>query len=66
VTEQHTKILEHEETIEKLRAQRERMLSKMKEMKTNNEALADQVKFQESAFKKLSSCLLRLNNLVHL
>ena len=34
---------EHEETLEKLRDQRERMLTKMKEMKTNNESLTDQV-----------------------
>ncbi|UJR14143.1 hypothetical protein I4U23_001137 [Adineta vaga] len=37
-------ISEHEETSEKLRAQRERMLNKMKEMKTNNESLTDQLK----------------------
>ena len=34
---------EHEETLEKLRDQRERMLTKMKEIKTNNESLTDQV-----------------------
>jgi len=44
ITEQRKKILEHEETLEKIRAQRERMLNKMKEMKSNNETLANQVK----------------------
>jgi uncharacterized coiled-coil protein SlyX len=44
ITEQRKKILEHEETLEKIRAQRERMLNKMKEMKGNNETLANQVK----------------------
>ncbi len=45
VSEQRNKILEYEETIEKLRVQREKMLNKMKEMKANNETLTDQVKF---------------------
>ncbi|CAF4691987.1 unnamed protein product, partial [Rotaria sp. Silwood2] len=44
ISEQRNQILEHAETLEKLRAQRERMLSKMKEMKTNNEELTDQLK----------------------
>ncbi len=50
VSEQRKKILEHEETLEKLRSQRERMLAKMKDMKTNNEILADQVIFQKCFF----------------
>ncbi len=45
VSEQRNKILEYEETLEKLRSQRERMLNKMKEMKTNNETLTNQVNF---------------------
>ncbi|CAM4858866.1 unnamed protein product [Rotaria socialis] len=44
ISEQRSKILEHEETLEKLRTQRERMLNKMKEMKTNNEILVNQLK----------------------
>ncbi|CAF3945710.1 unnamed protein product [Adineta steineri] len=44
ITDQHKKIREHEDTIEKLRSQRERMLTKMKEMKINNETLANQLK----------------------
>ncbi len=43
VLEQRNKILEYEETLEKLRSQRERMLTKMKEMKTNNETLTNEV-----------------------
>ncbi|CAF1138756.1 unnamed protein product [Rotaria sordida] len=44
ISEQRNQILEKEETLEKLRTQRERMLSKMKEMKTNNETLTNQFK----------------------
>jgi len=47
VSEQRNKIVEYEETLEKLRSQRERMLTKMKEMKTNNELLTNQVDFQK-------------------
>lgn len=50
VSEQRTKIIEHEETLEKLRTQRERMLSKMKEIKTHNETLIDQVKLRRLVF----------------
>ncbi len=47
VSEQRNKIVEYEETLEKLRSQRERMLTKMKEMKTNNELLTNQVDFKK-------------------
>ncbi len=47
LSEQRNKILEYEETSEKLRSQRERMLNKMKEMKTNNEILTNQVDFKK-------------------
>lgn len=53
ISEQRNQILEYEETAGKLRSQRERMLSKMKEMKTNNETLADQVKIVFESLKKL-------------
>lgn len=47
LSEQRNKILEYEETSEKLRSQRERMLNKMKEMKTNNEILTNRVDFKK-------------------
>lgn len=52
VSEQQSKIAEYEDTIEKLRSQRERMLTKMKDIKTNNESLISQV--NRSSF----SCIL--------
>ena len=44
IGEQRAKLVEHEETLDKLRAQRERMLTKMKELKGNNEKLSSQLK----------------------
>ena len=43
VSEQQLKLAECEDTLEKLRSQRERMLNKMKDIKINNETLTTQV-----------------------
>lgn len=43
LSEQQLKLTEYEDTLEKLRSQRERMLNKMKDIKTNNETLTSQV-----------------------
>ena len=43
IVEQRAKLVVHEETLEKLRSQRERMLTKMKELKGNNEKLSSQL-----------------------
>lgn len=43
ISEQQLKLAECEDTLEKFRSQRERMLTKMKDIKTNNETLTAQV-----------------------